>query len=81
MAEWDNPWSVAWDLLGSALFVWAFVRIVRTPTEHFEHGNRSRVLRIVAAFGVWFSIAGFAIPVGAIWLLNNPPLPRPQMAQ
>jgi hypothetical protein len=78
--DWHDPWAIAWNLVAGAIQLWAIVRIVRTPIEHFEHGNRSRVLRVVAALGVCIAIAGAVIPVGAMWLLNNPPLRRPELS-
>jgi hypothetical protein len=79
--QWDNPWQVAANVVASAVQLWAVVRLVQTPIDHFAHGNRSRALRIVAALGVCISIAGVVIPAGAMWLLNNPPLRRSELSQ
>jgi hypothetical protein len=73
---WGNPWVMAWNLLAAVPVVWAVVRLAQTPIERFEHGTRSRAWRMLFAVSALVSIAGFVLPLGALWQLNNPPQRR-----
>jgi hypothetical protein len=77
---WGNPWAMAWNLVAAVPLVGALVRLAQTPIEYFEHGTRSKVLRMIAA-GAFVSIAGFVIPLGALWQLSNPVARRRRVMQ
>ena len=68
MPDWNDPWHVAWSVVGFAVLLAAVAALLSSRSRHVRRGWKSKVVWMLA-LGVGGSINGFWIPVGPIAVL------------
>jgi len=70
IAQFGNPFQIAWNMLTGLLAVYAVVCVARVPATAYTRGWRSKAFWLVASVGFVAAFAGYVLPIGAVWAIR-----------